>query len=476
MMKTYAQAEAFLNGFINYEKLLGGPVVYDTKAFDLENFRELLHRIGDPHLKYSAIHVAGTKGKGSTCLFLAEVLRAAGYRVGLYMSPHIGTYLERISINGGEIPEVEFCEILSRLAETAGTNAANFRTVFELLTATAFVWFAQQGVDIAIIETGLGGRLDATNVFDRIPDNPNGFLATVITPIAYDHTAILGDTIEKIASEKAGILRPHAITVLAQQPAEWSEIVRKVMTGRLDTIAHAGPIYQADEWASIESEAGRCAVLRLPKSVPEFAARPNAPLVKALRCGIDVSPRMPGRHQVQNLATASATLCALQYKGYVHAVDARALQTGASVAWRPGRCEIVSRNPLVIVDGAHCKLSSAALGSTVRDQLAVAAARVIVVCGFMRDKDIAGMCSALLGELRVEQFVSCTPPGARAAAAEDAARMVGEVASCPVVAIPELKHAVKYAAENIPENGALVVFGSMFLVGPAREALKRMQA
>jgi dihydrofolate synthase / folylpolyglutamate synthase len=472
-MKIHTDAEAsdFLEGLINYEKLLAGGLVYNTKTFDLENFRALLADLGDPQRRYAVIHVAGTKGKGSTCAFLASVLSRAGLRTGLYTSPHIEHYRERIAVDGQEIPEARFCTILERLARLmearqAGSDAS-YRTVFEILTAAAFLHFAEEQVQVAVIETGLGGRLDATNVFDWSAGGEAQVLVNVITAIGLDHQAILGDTVEQIAAEKAGIIRPHAVTVLAPQPQPWRdkvhEIVSAAVVGRgasrlLDADAMIRCEAQAPDTGFFSSDAG-------PEVLRD--SRLAAELVHGIRL---VSP-LVGTHQLGNLRNVLAALVALEIaSGGALSVDSESLREGVTATRWPGRFEVISREPLVIVDGAHCVLSAEALADTF---LAMFGERdVVMVAGFMRDKMARDMCAVLKERLRITSAVACAPQSPRALAADQAGEILRETFGVPVAVEPDPACAVRMALDGRSGSEAVIVFGSMFLVSPARAAAR----
>ena len=506
-LSNYEEAAAFLASFVDYEKLLANPITYDTKHFDLANFRGLLRDIGDPHLKYAVIHVAGTKGKGSTCAFLASSLRACGLKVGLYTSPHIDRYTERIQVDGHQIEDAAFCALLNRLGErgyfhaethTNGNGASNkerssFRTVFELLTAAAFMHFAAQEVDIAIVETGLGGRLDSTNVFDQPGAGP---LVNVITAIGYDHTAILGDTIEQIASEKVAIIQPHALAVLAPQPADWESEVRTALEMRLVEI---GREEYLDVAALID---GKEVVDEHPDgtsspdvSMADYTLDPEAApagsmLAQTMVHGLGVLTRMLGAHQTDNIRTCLGALLALEnaegFQQWMSAArwrrpgelddlangfPAECVRQGIAKTRWPGRFEIVSRHPLEIIDGAHCPLSATAMVHTFRDLYG--SQEVILVVGFLRDKPVQQVCAPLRDGLNVTAIVCCTPPTPRALPAEEAVLELQQLfPDIPVEAVPDPEEAVRGVLQLREEGQAVLVFGSMYIVGIAKRVSK----
>src|SRR5919108_1972798 len=222
MSLTFAEALSYLDRFINYERQPG--VSYTRESFDLKGFERFLARLDDPQRQLKTVVVAGTKGKGSTAALIASMAQGSGLKVGLYTSPHLCSIRERIRVDGAIVSEEVFAALVSDLKrhiEAAGmAGVRRFRTFFEILTAMALVHFERVGVDLAVLEVGLGGRLDATNVATP--------LVSVITSISLDHTEVLGDTIPQIAREKAGIIKPHGLAVVAPQRSEALAIIREV--------------------------------------------------------------------------------------------------------------------------------------------------------------------------------------------------------------------------------------------------------
>ncbi|MBX7246484.1 MAG: hypothetical protein K1X53_13385 [Candidatus Sumerlaeaceae bacterium] len=533
---SYAQAESFLGGLINYEKMLGGGhVKYDTKSFDLERFRDRLRALGDPHLRYSSIHVAGTKGKGSTCAYLESILSVSGLKVGLYTSPHIDSYCERISISGENIPESRFCDILGRLAGLMADGNGNgsgecstFRTVFELLTATAFVYFAEEEVDVAVVETGLGGRLDSTNVFDVPATTTGSVQVSVITAIGYDHMEILGNTIAQIASEKAGILRAHAPAILAAQPEDWlgdaEEAVRThaAQIG-LATVVNAADLIHAHPRPTFESffdPDGLGPACGFQMDSLQFEALlknlgiaesdlPRVPLCDALLAGVEAHPPLQGTHQTGNLQTALAALVVFEITrtsrleaSKKHAVNVAAeggdwpmhqsmdcepeppsgvagpsgsevIRRGIAHTVWPGRFEVLSRQPLVIVDGAHCPLSTRAMAET--SSALLGARQVVLVAGFMRDKDLREICGALKGRMHIARIIACEPPSPRARPASEAAATMADLLGVEAEAVPSPELAMQKAVSLLHDGQALVAFGSLYLIGPVRKFMQDRQ-
>ncbi|MEI7632746.1 MAG: folylpolyglutamate synthase/dihydrofolate synthase family protein [bacterium] len=476
---SYADAECFLNSLINYEKLSGGQIAYNTKSFDLLNFRSFMRRLGDPHLRYSVIHVAGTKGKGSVCAMLESALRECGWRTGLYSSPHINTYLERISLDGVPISEERFCGMLGGLADLAGKdgldkNAANFRTVFELLTATAFVCFAEDNVEIAIVETGLGGRLDATNVFDAPPAAHHAAHVNVITAIGLDHIAILGSTIEQITREKAGIISSHAAVVLGPQARDSSEIVSGVIKQRAMRLGC--PLFiAAGEKISRESlgrDARTGTDIIMARACFDRQITRCSTLASSLSKGMKITLPLHGTHQIDNLQCVLGALVALE-TGSGRRLDADAVAKGIARTRWPGRFQIVSRDPYVIIDGAHCALSASAMAKTYKTLCG--AKPVVIVAGFMRDKAVADIARAIADEqLAIERVITCAPPSPRALDAKSAAEAMAQVIQAPMDCETNHADAINRAIHTAAVGSALLVFGSFYLVGPAMTETARL--
>jgi len=393
--------------------------------FKLERVALTLERLGHPQRRYGVLHIAGTNGKGSVAAMLDAVLRAAGHRVGLYTSPHLVELSERIQVGG--VPAARQA-VVSLAAEVQAVSAARGidLTFFEFLTVLAFLHFARSAVDIAVVEVGLGGRLDATNVVDP--------LAAVITTIGLDHTEWLGDTLSAIAAEKGGIIKPSRPVVLGRiEGAALSEL-RRLASERGAPLIERERDYRVGGRERLDFDG----------------------LGLALR---DLDVGLVGAHQRDNAATALATLAAIRP---VVPIDEPAIRSGlASVQW-PGRLEIVGRAPLTIVDGAHNADGAEVLARELPRM--VGGRQVHLLFAVMADKDwrpmvrrLASACaSVVVTEVR-------TPRGAKAA--EVAAAFAP---SCPAVAEPDLRRAWDRVRQAAGTDGAIVAAGSLFLVGALR--------
>lgn len=405
--------------------------------FGLSNTVRLMDLLGGPHRRFRSVHVAGTNGKGSTSAILASVLQAAGYRVGLYTSPHLVDFTERIRINGVPIAE----GTVVGLAESIRTGAAGTGelspTFFEVTTAIAFGYFAEQKIDIAVVETGMGGRLDATNVITP--------LVSVITNIDLEHTEFLGTTLEQIAAEKAGIIKPGVPVVTGvAQPEAWSVIL-----------------------AEANRQGARC--YRMPADFgPEEIAGGAAPVfryrgIAAEYAGLRITMR--GSHQFGNASLALAAAECLGRQGMV--LSEPAIRTGLERARWEGRLEQVAERPDIVLDGAHNPASAAVLAEALTD-IRKAYRRLILVVGILKDKDHQGILDRLLP--LADQVIVTRPRYQRATAVEE---LAGEVrrAHRDVRAAGTVADAIELARAGAGAEDLIIVTGSLYTVGDARAVL-----
>jgi len=363
---NYSRAEEYLNSFVNYEQIPGTS--YAQPGYDLGHLEELLSRMGDPQFAARTVHIAGTKGKGSVAAMVAQVLSSSGYKTGLYTSPHFHTLRERIRVDGKLITEAEFASAMAGVKpfiESMSQDAV-FRqlTYFEALTALAFVYFKEEQIDFQVLEVGLGGRLDATNVARP--------LVCVITPISLDHTQILGNSLEEIAREKAGIIKPGCWVVLSPQPAEAASVIIDICREKEAKVVQVG---KDITWHKTGGDL--C----------------HQSLVIEGRTGKhQISIPLLGDFQLENAAAALAALETLASEGL--AISAADIAQGlARVRW-PGRFHILRRNPTVLVDGAHNVASMKRLVSNIKAYFGDK--RVILVFGTSCDKDIPGIVNELV--------------------------------------------------------------------------------
>ncbi|MFZ3064500.1 MAG: folylpolyglutamate synthase/dihydrofolate synthase family protein [Nitrospirota bacterium] len=404
--------------------------------FGLENTNKLMALMDNPHLKFNSIHIAGTNGKGSVSAMLASVLQEAGYKVGLYTSPHLVNFTERIRINGKEISEDKVIEltdeIRSRLSasDIADCGDREFTpTFFEFTTTMAFTYFAEENIDIAVIETGMGGRLDSTNVIKP--------LISVITPIDYDHKEFLGDTISAIANEKAGVIKENGLVVSSPQCSEAEKIIWEMSQIRDAQLFVVGKDASA---AEIGCDIDGC----------RFDYKGIENEFKNLLISL------AGRHQIQNAATALLAIEALGLK-----INETAIREGLGKTKWPGRLEIVSREPMIILDGAH----NPAAAKRLKEFLIELAndKKIILVLGILADKDISGIVSELTPI--TENIILTKPDYYRAS---DPERVKGLVKDHSAVIINNIPDAIMHAKEIAMPDDIICITGSLFTVGEAK--------
>lgn len=438
---TYDEARAFIDSFLNLE-----TVSIDRsrlRTLNLARMSRVLSAVGDPHQRLPFVHVAGTKGKGSTCAFIDSALRHAGFRVGLYTSPHLVSPRERMQIDGRWIGEDEFAALVGELAstlESLRTTPDGGLTFFEVYTTMALVWFAAQACDIVVLEVGMGGRLDATNVVTPV--------MTVITPIGLDHMEALGNTVDKIAREKAGIIKAGCPLVLASQPHLAREAIRAVAEERNAPVLEVGADIQLRRH---RSTGGR---ERCDLGIGEVRLE-------------GVSLRLVGAHQVGNAATALGALHVLTEHGW-HVPD-DAIRAGFEAANLPGRFQVVSREnlPRIVLDCAHTAESASALRASLLDQFPSKSVAFIV--GMSRDKDHAAFAREL-APVASSITVSRTHGNARAAEPSRLAE-AWEACGFDVTYADSVAHALSRLDSHPADHTVICVTGSVFFVGEALQGV-----
>ncbi|MEE8194628.1 MAG: folylpolyglutamate synthase/dihydrofolate synthase family protein [Dehalococcoidales bacterium] len=446
----YQQALDYLYSFIDYETMHRWR---DAASFDLRRMDELLARLGKPQLKAKSVHIAGTKGKGSTAAMVASALAAAGYKTGLYTSPHLSDLRERIRVDGELIPEAELVSLVARLkpeVEVVNRKASYGQlTTFELLTALGFLYFALEGVDFQVVEAGLGGRLDATNVLE--PE------VCVITSINLDHTDVLGSSLAEIAAEKAGIIKPGSVVVCSPQPDEVARVIEETCLERGVGLVRVGSDVT---WEGLGFDAER-QLLRVSGRLGSY--RLSLPLL--------------GRYQLENAATAVAALEVLAGRGF--SISRDSIRGGLErVSW-PGRFQILGHNPLIVVDGAHNPASARGLKQSLEHYLKGYAGykagnrpikRAILVIGTSCDKDIA----AIVPELS-SLFATVIATRSRHPRAMATAPIVAEFGRHGLEALPveTVSGALKRALALAGDRDLICVTGSLFVVAEAIEQLSK---
>ncbi len=437
---TYSDAIAYLESLIDYERTPAGAAA--ARLWNLDRMRGMLAQVGDPHVRLRCLHIAGTKGKGSTAAMATSVLLAAGFRVGLYSKPHLLTFRERIRIDRTLISEEEVAALTEELRpvlEATRASAFGPPSFFEAYTLMAFVYFARQGVDFAVIETGLGGRLDATNVISP--------LACALTRLGFDHMQELGDTLPQIAREKAGIIKPGLSVISAPQMPEAREVLEEVCLERGARLLVVG-----------EEGAPQVEVHRSDLRGLELTVRGRQHTYPRLTCPL------VGDYQAENAAVAIGLVELLAEHGV--SLSPEAVREGiASVRW-PGRFQVVRRHPTLVLDGAHNEPGAAALAGALASVFA--GRRLILVLGVHRDKD-AQTIARLLCPL-ADRVIVTADANPRALPADELQQLV----------FPHSRHtsgftpvslALQEALDAARRDDVVVVTGSLYVVGEAMRAL-----
>ena len=413
----YKEALAYIDGVRWYGSKPG-----------LERIAALLDKLGAPQKALKLLHVAGTNGKGSCAAMTASVLKAAGYRVGLFTSPYLFRFNERMQINGREIEDGVLAALVTEIRPLADAME-DHPTEFELMTAAALLWYQRERCDIVVLEVGLGGRFDATNIIDA-PE------AAVIMNIGLDHTAILGDTVEKIAAEKAGIVKPGGDVVLYQQKESVEAVVRAACDAAGAALHVADFSQIAPEFDSLQGQV--------------FSYRGEAYAIP-----------LPGDHQLRNAAVVIEVAQVLRARGWKISQDA--LEHGLyAVSW-PARFEPVHEDPCVIVDGGH----NPQCARTVTDNLLryFPEQRRVLLVGVLADKDYPSLCG-ILNEA-ADAFVCVTPDSERALPAAELAAHLARFGK-PVTACGSIPEGMETALAQAGQDGMVCAVGSLYMAGELR--------
>lgn len=404
----------------------------------LDRMEELLRRLGNPQDDIKVIHVAGTNGKGSVSKYLEEGLSACGYKMGLYTSPYIETFNERIRYDGADISDEDleyYGQKVVSAAEAMVADGLDSPTEFEVVTAIAFLYFAGRQADITILEVGLGGIGDSTNVV-KSP------LASVITSISYDHMAQLGSSLAEIAVNKAGIIKTGCPVIANVPQRDAAKIIARkayAMGSRLYDISGIR--------AAVSDET-------------PFSQKVSMELYEKSYSDVEIS--MVGRHQAENLKTALATLEILRKSGAVK-LDREALYEGLKRGRQPGRFEVISEDPLVIIDGAHNEAGAQALQETMAQHFA--GKKILLVAGILADKEIDSIVKFLTKI--TDHIIVTEPDNPRKLAAEKLAEHVAEF-GVAAEAVPNVEAAVHRAKELADDYDVILFAGSLYLIGDVR--------
>jgi dihydrofolate synthase/folylpolyglutamate synthase len=435
-------AQARIGAFSKYGSKLG-----------LERMELLMEALGHPEAQLRVLHVAGTNGKGSVCRYLYESLRACGYAVGVFTSPYVGDFGERIEANGEMIAEDVLETLTDRVidaAETISRERGETPTEFEIVTSIGLLYFASLDLDFVVLEVGLGGRGDSTNII-KSP------LVSVITSISLDHTAVLGETVEKIAAEKAGIIKKGS-PVVSGVTGEAAKVIAR------SAYEVGAPLIDAHvDWGETAGQSP-CPVNRsgLQLHIKELSISGAAfsAEIRGVRYD-DIHISMPGRHQIENAVCALSVIEVLRGKKQVR-LTAEGLRDGMFTARLGGRYQVVSHEPLIILDGAHNPAGAAALADTVRTLLPDK--RILVICAVMRDKDCIGVIEHL--SQFAAAFIATESTNPRSMEAQELAEVM--TAAAPdkaVTAIKDVSEAYESAMRAACGYDALIFAGSLYLIG-----------
>jgi dihydrofolate synthase/folylpolyglutamate synthase len=437
---TFEEALAYLRQFINYESPQRLP--YDPEHLNLASFESFLQSLGAPHRAFPSVHIAGSKGKGSTAAMVAAMLSQAGLRTGLYTQPHLVTIRERTQIDRQLIRQEEFAALVTELRDhveaALPAKERRFRTFFELTTALTFLYFARQQVDMAVVEVGLGGRLDTTNVL-----TPQ---VAVLTPIGLEHTHILGETLAAIAGEKAGIIKPQSCVVSAPQAAEVVEVFEKRCQSQHATLLLAERDFA---WQVVESS-WQGSRLYYESSGLSLT---------------DAWVPLPGQHQAANAAVALTVAAQLCRQGW--RLSAQQLRQGlATVSWE-GRLEVLDCNPWVVLDAAHTIESAQCL----RDALSALFPhqRLLLVLGMAADKKVADIIATLAPI--THEAIATRFGNPRACDPQHLATILRDH-HVPVQIAPDPVTALAIARTRATPADLICVTGSLMLIGELKAHLQ----
>ena len=434
---TYEAALNYLFKSTDYEKM--STYRYGITTFDLSRMEELAQRLGFPQKDLSFCHITGTKGKGSVTYMLGAILQEAGLKVGLFTSPHLVALEERMSINGEPIEKNALRDLLNDAYETLEEMKAKWGarapTFFEIITALALLYFARGNVDMVVLEVGLGGRLDSTNIVTP--------LASSVTPISLDHTQLLGGTIEKIAYEKAGIIKKDVPVISAPQEPQALEVIEDIARKR------GAPLYLVGREIEIILRDGRF-------DIKTWRDRYN-----------DLSLPLLGRHQRINAAVAIGMLEVLKETGVLKIGEGEVKRALENIRI-PGRIEVVSQKPTIVLDSAHNVASVQVLVDALRENLKWD--RLILCFAAAKDKDISGMLRLLIPLANEAVFTTTGNP--RSASTEDLAEAVSSFKAIPITQEANPLKAFELAEARAGANDLILITGSFYLAGKIKEGLK----
>ncbi len=436
---SFKQAEDFLLQTIDYEKLT--QYKYDTTSFDLKRMEDMLSFVGNPHKKRKYVHISGTKGKGSTAIIIASILKEFGLKTGLFTSPHLIYLGERMKVNDRMISKKTFVQLIDKLKpyidRTILKTPTLMPTFFEIVTAIAFLYFEKKKVDMSVLEVGMGGRLDSTNIIK--PD------VTVITPVGYDHMDKLGHTLDKIAYEKAGIIKKDIPVVSSIQEPKALAIIKETSKKK------KAPLYLI----------GKDVLINDIKIIKRNGLNGTECEIKTWRNRYKrIFLPLIGRHQIENCATAIATIEVLSETGVINTDNETVINALAKVRC-PARIEVISSNPLIILDTAHTVASMKILKESIQETLSYK--NLILVIGLSSDKDIEGVLREIV--YIADSLILTRTGNPREADPVQMAVVAKRFYTKKALVIEDIDEALNEAKRITKKDDMICITGSFFLAG-----------
>jgi len=439
--KQYEEALNYIYSFIDYS--LTRNLRYSPEKFDLSRMVRFAQSIGNPQNDYKVIHVAGTKGKGSTGAMIANILTCAGYKTGFYSSPHMIDFTERFRIGSRQISKSRLVELVNAIQAYVAMEKE--LTTFEIITGIAFQYFSQEKVDFAVVEVGMGGRLDATNVVSPV--------LSVITSISHDHMKVLGNTLPRIAGEKAGIIKPGVPVVVAPQKSTVEDVLRRTAEKNNSRLVRPRDYLKIQKISN--SLLGQHFAITL-------AAQYKSALTDAFPFERDLFLPLMGDHQLENARTALTCVLELRKLGYV--IKSRPIEEGLRTIEWPGRFEIISREPLIIIDGAHNRDSFRKLCATIKEYLP--GKKRILIFGASEDKEVELMLKII--QPCVDLLVITKTDHPRALDGNEIQQHAQKIGIESKVT-NSVEEALDRALRIYNNNSVIIATGSIFIAGAIKE-------
>lgn len=431
---------------MNYQEAL--HYIDETHKFGvrlgLDNITKLLELLGNPQDKLNIIHVAGTNGKGSTCSFITSILKESGYKVGLYTSPFLETFTERIRVNGENIPKEDVARIVNIIKENIETMVSegySYPTEFEIVTAMALYYYCEQEVDYVALEVGLGGRYDATNIIKKSE-------VSVIASISLDHVGILGDSVAKIAYEKGGIIKENGVAIVYDQSDEAKDVIKEICREKnakyIEVKFDDINVKQSD----IYSQTYDCTVFDEKYENLEI--------------------KLIGDHQINNSMLALGAINYLKENKKLN-ISEESIRKGLINTKWPGRIEKIMENPIFIIDGAHNEDGAKSLAKSIEKNFNGKKATLLI--GMLEDKDIDGVLEILMPHF--DKVITTTPDNPRAISCEALKEKISKYVD-NIVAKPNIEDAVDYTLKNSKEDDIIISAGSLYMIGTVRTLINRL--